>query len=126
LKLNEHERVPNAELANPLIPAVFAVFVECRDAFFVPTGCAAICTAFAATPEAFLATHLTFAQRAFIAAEILARPRQTSCGEAEPSPWMVALRGVYCPSHSQSGDRSLPPELCSVNFIPNIGNVAIL
>jgi hypothetical protein len=30
--------------------------------------------AFAATPDAFLATRLTFAQRAFIAAEILARP----------------------------------------------------
>jgi hypothetical protein len=31
LKLNEHERVQNAELANTLIPVVFAVFVECRD-----------------------------------------------------------------------------------------------
>jgi hypothetical protein len=31
LKLNKHERGPNAELANTLIPAVFAVFVECRD-----------------------------------------------------------------------------------------------
>jgi hypothetical protein len=43
-------------------------------AFFVEPGVAVADAAFAATPEAFLATRLTFAQRAFIAAEILARP----------------------------------------------------
>ena len=62
-----------------------AFFAVC----FVPPRFAATGTSFAADPEAFFATRLIFAQRAFIAAAILARPAADILRRG----WAIALGG---------------------------------